>query len=109
MVSDDNTDGPGSETFILLNGLSVDDDMVLGDYKAYVTNGEEGVQWILTARLGGELLWVEYGEVTPNYESDKFTATVTEYSESDCNIDAYGEARPFFRNLSFPERAVLCC
>lgn len=107
MVSDDNTDGHGSETFVLLNGLSVDDDDVLGDYQAYVTNGEEGVQWILTARSGGELLWVEYGEVTDAYESDKFTATVTEYAESDCDTEAYGETHPSFPNLRHSGRALL--
>lgn len=91
MGSDDDLDGPGSETFILLNGLSNENDEVLGDYTAWVSNGEEGVRWVLTARSGGELLWEREGEVTSAYDSDKYTATVTDYAESNCDIDAYGE------------------
>lgn len=91
MVRDDDLDGPGSETFILLNGLSVENDEVLGEYTAWVSNCEEGVRWVLTARSGSELLWAREGEVTSAYDSDKYTATVIEYAESNCNIDAYGE------------------
>lgn len=96
MVSNDKRNGPGSETFILLNGLSVTEDEVLGDYEAWVTNGEEGTEWLLTALSGGELMWSREGVVTD--ESDdagttRYTATVTEYTESDCTIEAYGKER----------------
>lgn len=95
MMSNDKLDGPGSETFILLNGLTVADDNVLGDYKAWVTNGQDGSEWLLTARSGGELLWVVGGVVRSDLDDSdtpRYTATVTEYAESDCSIDLYGEA-----------------
>lgn len=88
----DNYDDPGAETYILLNGLSVDTDAVLGDYTVWGRYAQEDAMYTITARSGGELLWVVGGTVGKDGETPRFTATVTEYAESDCNIPAYGEA-----------------
>ena len=40
-----------------MNGLDVTEDPVLGDYTVRVQDGEEGQEYLLTARAGGELLW----------------------------------------------------
>lgn len=91
-MSNDQLSGPATETFILLNGLSTTEDDVLGDYVVRVTSGEEGTSWVLTARLsGGDFIWRYTGVVTARAESDRYTVTVTEYTESDCHIDTYGE------------------
>lgn len=91
---------PGSETYLLLNGLSVGDDAVLGDYEVWADKGREGAKWTMTARSGGELLWITGGEFSEfQEETDRFTATVTAYAESDCTIDAYGESIPQCSNV----------
>lgn len=90
MMSNDQLSGPGSETFILLNGLSVADDNVLGDYEAFVTNGGEATEWLLTASLGGVVVWAQTGVATDDSDPTRYTVTVTEYTESDCSIDTYG-------------------
>ena len=49
----------------------------------------------ITARSGGELLWTAggvFGE--DDYSTDRYTATVTSYADSDCTVDAYGESGP---------------
>lgn len=82
---------PGSETYLTLNGLSVADDAVLGDYEIWGT-ARWGTKWTLTARSGGELLWIAGGVFSEFQEETKrFIATVTSYAESDCKIDAYGK------------------
>eukprot|EP00904_Undaria_pinnatifida_P011685 jgi/Undpi1/7647/HiC_scaffold_23.g10120.m1 len=82
-------DDPGSETYLSLNGLNVDDDAVLGDYVVW-GEAREGTIWSITARSGGELLWIA-GGVIAEFESatDRYTATVSSYAESDCTIDTY--------------------
>ena len=85
-------DNPSSETYLTLNGLSVADDAVLGDYEIWGT-AREGTKWTITARSGGELLWIAGGVFSEfQEETETFTATVTSYAESDCTIDAYGES-----------------
>ena len=94
-MSDDNVDGPGSETYTLLNGLNIDEDDVLGTYRAYITNGGEGTSWTLTARLAGELEWA-VSSFIPSHtglnddEPTFYSVTVVEYSEGTCAIDLYG-------------------
>lgn len=85
------------QNYLLFNGLSVDEDTVLGDYIVYARtvsarDGSDAVPWTLTARSGGELLWEVQG-LSPARGSATaaYTATVTEYSDSDCSIDTYGE------------------
>ena len=95
-MSDDNLEGPGSETYTLLNGLNIDEDEVLGTYRAWITNGRAGTPWILTARLAGELEWAISGVVLEGYSYSSYDdrtfypVTVTEYTESTCDIDLYG-------------------
>lgn len=96
-MSDDNTEGPGSETFTLQNGLSTEDDEVLGTYSAWITNGEAGTPWVLSARRAGELVWAEFGFIPEGYLPDedrtRYNITVTEYAESTCDIELYGMQR----------------
>ena len=83
---------PGSESYLTLNGLNVADDAVLGDYVIWGT-ADGGTKWTITARSGGELLWIAGGVFSEfQEETETFTATVTSYAESDCTIDAYGES-----------------
>ena len=83
---------PGSESYLTLNGLNVVDDAVLGDYVIWGT-AYWGTKWTITARSGGELLWIAGGVFSEfQEETETFTATVTSYAESDCTIDAYGES-----------------
>ena len=107
-MSDDNVGGPGSETYTLLNGLNIDEDEVLGTYRAWITNGQPGTPWIMTARLAGELQWAISGVIPGGYSYDYddyyyddysyafyddrtfYPVTVTEYTESTCDIDLYG-------------------
>ena len=84
-------DNPGSESYLSLNGLTVEDDAVLGDYDIWA-EGAGGTSWTITARSGGEVLWVSGGVFSEfQRETERFTATVSAYAESDCTIDAYGE------------------
>ena len=69
IMSDDNVEGPGSETYTLLNGLNIDEDEVLGIYRAWITNGQPGTPWIMTARLAGELEWAISGVIPEDYAS----------------------------------------
>lgn len=108
MLSNDRLDGPGSDTFILLNGLSVTDDDVLGDYEAWVTKFNTGVsaEWLMTAHSGGELIWAVTGVVDSGpFNGEVYTATLTEYTESDCSIDTYGEAL----GRASSNRSNTCC
>lgn len=85
------------QTYLTLNGLSEDNDAVLGDYKIWVTGGRS-TTWTITARSGGELLWVNGGVFSEfQEETETFTATVTSYAESDCTVDEYGERRLGYR------------
>lgn len=79
------------QSYILMNDLSVDSDMVLGDYMVQGLYSREGGRYTITARSGGELLWIAGGELGKNEEQTPvYTATVTEYVESDCYIPDYG-------------------
>ena len=76
-----------------MNGLNVAEDPVLGDYTVWVRDGEEGQEYLLTARASGELLWAVGGVVEfVSLEDDliTYTATITEYEESDCKTETYG-------------------
>lgn len=87
-------DFPGYESYVTLNGLNVGSDAVLGDYHIWGT-GREGTKWTITARSGGELLWVAGGLFSQfQRETGNFTATVTSYAESDCTVEAYGKFGP---------------
>lgn len=85
------------QSYLLFNGLSTNEDVVLGDYIVYARtvwarDGSDAVPWTLTARSGGELLWkVEGLSPAPGSATVAYTATVTEYGDSDCSIDTYGE------------------
>lgn len=79
------------ETYVLFNGLSVDTDPILGDYIVWIEGGTANGDYTMTARSNGELLWVEEGVLNSDGETPRYTATVTEYTESDCSIDVYGK------------------
>lgn len=87
----ENNGDPGAQTYVLLNGLSVDSDAVLGDYTVWGKYAQDDALYTITARSGSELLWVVGGTVGKNGETPEFVATVTDYAESDCNIPAYGK------------------
>lgn len=86
---DESDPEPESDAYLTLNGLNVADDAVLGDYEIWGT-GREGTVWTITARSGGELLWVAGGEFSEfQTETERLIATVTSYAESDCSVDTY--------------------
>lgn len=93
-MSPDNLDGPGNETYTLQNGLNIEDDEVLGTYSAWITNGEAGTPWVMTAKIAGELVWVEAGVISEDYlpfeDRTRYNVAVTEYTESTCDIELYG-------------------
>lgn len=88
------------------NGLSVEDDDVLGEYTARVFFGyaQTDTRWTLTARINGEVKWVEEGDFGGSYsadylpqsrrldtttsstpsQSDAFTVTLGPYDSVDC-------------------------
>lgn len=72
MTGDDNTDGYGPDTFYVYNGLSVEGDDVLGEYTASVVFGyaQADTRWILTARIKGEVKWVEEGHFGASYSAE---------------------------------------
>lgn len=95
-------------SYVLSNGLSVDTDPVLGDYTVAIQTFSN-TSLIITAHSNGELLWEDAGRysegdgdvmygvtVTGTYndvEDDLvYTATVTDYVESDCIRDTFGES-----------------
>lgn len=85
-------ENPSTETYLTLNGLNVADDAVLGDYEIWGT-ASEGTKWTITARSGGELLWIAGGTFSEfQEETERLTATVNSYADSDCTIDAFGES-----------------
>ena len=80
-------------TYTLMNGLDVTEDQVLGDYTVWVKGEREGEEYLLTARAGGELMWAVGGVVGFDpWDDDQltYTATITEYEESDCKTETYG-------------------
>lgn len=84
---------PSTETYVTLNGLSITDDVVLGDYEIWSTVAV-GTTWTITARSARELLWIAGGTISEfEKETERLTATVTNYTDSDIVIDAYGESR----------------
>lgn len=60
-LDNDNTSGFGPETYMVYNGLNIEDDTVLGDYIARVSrfSSETDTAWTLTTRIHGEIVWVE--------------------------------------------------
>lgn len=83
--------GPDSGAYVIFNGLDVFDDAVLGDYEIW-GGGGEGTVWTITARSGGELLWIAGGEFSEfQEETERLIATVTSYADSDCKNDNYGK------------------
>lgn len=83
-----------------LNGISANEDAVLGDYEIWAT-ADGGTEWTITARSGGELLWVAGGVFSEfQEETERLTATVTSHADSDCTIDAYGESKLFLTTCS---------
>ena len=102
-----------SEAYVTFNGLDVSTDAVLGDYEIWGT-GREGTLWTITARSGGELLWVAGGEFSEfETETRRMIATVTSYADSDCKNDNYGKQtfnieRQSSDRSSYVERRVIC-
>ena len=86
-MSMDDLDGFGPEIYKLYNGLSVDQHDVLGEYRARIWFGSgDSTTWTLTARVAGEVAWVETG-VLPgdDYVTGYFYLTIDEYiSYEDC-------------------------
>lgn len=64
---------------------------VLGDYVVKVDGGSSGTRWTLTARTGGKVAFIKEG-VASNHKTETFTVTITEYVDSDCKNDSFGEA-----------------
>lgn len=79
------------QIYLLFNGLDVDTDPVLGDYEVSIVSGDKNAPYSITALLGGEVLWVEEGNLTSDRESPTFIVNVSDYADSDCKIGAYGK------------------
>lgn len=91
------TYGFGPETYLLFGG----DESAIGEYSAQIwtPSAETDTAWTLTARVNGEVAWVEEGLYFPvafSYGSpydlsdssdsltDVFTVTVDSISDSEC-------------------------
>ena len=81
-VDVDDLDGFGPEIYRLYNGLSVDEQNVVGEYRAMIW-GDSGVSttWTLTARVAGEVVWVETGVLPDGDEltTELFSLTIDDY------------------------------
>ncbi|CAN0534039.1 unnamed protein product, partial [Scytosiphon promiscuus] len=63
-LDNDDTSGFGPENYIIDSGLDPDASQVLGEYQTYVVlySGDEATEtWRLTARVSGEVVWIEEG------------------------------------------------
>ena len=112
IMSDDNVRGPGNETYTLLNGLNIDEDEVLGTYRAWITNGREGTPWTMTARLAGELEWAISGVISGGYSSDDYSYDdypfyydypVDGYSYEDNSFDGYSYEDYSYNDYSYDD------
>ena len=87
--------GPEAQTFLLLNGLSIKEDPVLGDCEAYVrtvgnVGGGDPIPYTLTARSKGKVLRTVEGIYRPiglGEASEPSIITLTDYAESDCSLE----------------------
>lgn len=90
---DDDTDGLISETYTVYGG----DETAIGDYTAqvWIDQPQIGNTWTITARLNGEVEWVEQGVYSPSELSygffdssgsapDMFTVAIDSIAGSEC-------------------------
>ncbi|CAM9855150.1 unnamed protein product, partial [Scytosiphon promiscuus] len=81
-LDNDDTSGFGPENYIIDSGLDPDASQVLGEYQTYVVlySGDEATEtWRLTARVSGEVVWIEEGDFTSSTQSDTFAVSLTDY------------------------------
>lgn len=83
-LDNDDTSGFGPENYVVSSGLDTGVSPVLGDYVAHVElfRGSD-VSWRLTARVLGDVVWIEEGDFAPPfniYRSADFTVSLTEYA-----------------------------
>ncbi|CAN0308354.1 unnamed protein product, partial [Ectocarpus sp. 6 AP-2014] len=87
-LDNDDVDGYGPENYVLYSGLDTGVSSVLGDYVAYVNlfsyvnlSSGSGVSWRLTARVSGDVVWIEEGDLASSGDSSAdFTVSLTEYA-----------------------------
>eukprot|EP00752_Nemacystus_decipiens_P012284 g10890.t1 len=81
-LDNDDTVGFGPENYIINGGLDPDASQVLGTYQTYVNlySGDMATEtWRLTARVSGEVAWIEEGDFTSSTQSDTFVVSLTDY------------------------------
>ena len=79
-LEDDDTGGFGPETYIILSDLDPDSSSVLGQYQAQARLYEGFTEsWNLTARIFGEVVWVEQGDFATSSATDLFSVSLTDY------------------------------
>lgn len=82
-LDNDNTSGFGPENYIIYSGLDPDASQVLGEYGAFVNLFSGSTEtWRLTARVSGEVVWMEEGDFTSSSTSDTFTVSLADYDPS---------------------------
>ncbi len=97
-LDNDDMAGYGPENYVLSSGLDTGVSPVLGDYIASVNlysnwnwnlssgsgvnlSSGSGVSWRLTARVSGDVVWVEEGDLASSGDSSAdFTVSLTEYA-----------------------------
>lgn len=78
----DDTSGFGPENYIIDSGLDPTTSEVLGEYGVYVqlfSGSADTETWRLTARVSGEVAWIEEGDFASSSTSDTFTVSLTDY------------------------------
>ncbi|CAN0246475.1 unnamed protein product [Pylaiella littoralis] len=86
-LDNDDMSGFGPENYIIDSGLDPVASQVLGEYEASVKLYSGDVDaatetWRLTARVSGEVAWMEEGDFISSYTSDTFTVSLTDYDSS---------------------------
>eukprot|EP00903_Cladosiphon_okamuranus_P014055 g13064.t1 len=81
-LDNDDSYGFGPENYIIDGGLNPETSQVLGEYTAYAVlfSGDEATEtWRLTARVSGEVAWIEEGDFTSSRETDGFVVSLADY------------------------------
>ncbi|CAM9794094.1 unnamed protein product [Ectocarpus sp. 12 AP-2014] len=81
-LDNDDTFGFGPENYIIDSGLDPAASQVLGEYETYVKlySGDAATEtWRLTARVSGEVAWIEEGDFISSTQSDTFVVSLSDY------------------------------
>ncbi|CAM9615249.1 unnamed protein product [Ectocarpus sp. 6 AP-2014] len=78
----DDFSGFGPESYIVDSALDPAASQVLGEYQTYVrfSSGDAATEtWRLTARVSGEVVWIEEGDFISSAQSDTFAVSLSDY------------------------------